>query len=235
MYAPEFKEKSKFIDKIICVSKAVQNNLLNNFGVNTQKTSLIYEFIDQNYLKSKIKDISAINNSKFTFCASGTLNWRKNPDTFIQVALLLKKMNVKNFEMLWVGAYDDSSLMIYNEDIQKAGLADCVKILGKLDNPFEIYNRSKIFLMTSKEDPFPLVCIEAGLLGKPIICFENSGGIPEMLENGGGKVVPYLDNLGIAEAIVSYLKDEALYAKDSEYIKDILPRLYGRDTKAPKF
>lgn len=219
LYCPDFAMKSKLIDKIICVSKAVQDNLLKNFDVNKRKTTLVYEFIDQNYMSAKIKTIELKNTEKVTICASGTLNWRKNPDTFLQVALLLKKMKLTNFELIWVGANDDNNLMIYNEDIKKADLEDYVKILGKMDNPFEIYNSSKLFLMTSKEDPFPLVCIEAGLLGKPIICFENSGGIPEMLEQGGGKVIPYLDNLAMAEAIVHYLKNEDEYAIDSEKIK----------------
>ena len=68
--------------------------------------------------------------------------------------------------------------------------------------------------------PFPLVCIEAGYLGKPIICFDNAGGIPEMLAEGGGKVVDYLDNEAMADAVIEYYSDRDMLAKDGKYIQN---------------
>lgn len=233
MYAPDFIQEVKFVDQIICASKAVQNNLIDYYGVAKHKTSLVYEFINQDYLFKQLKSNTPQDSSKITISASGTLNWRKNPDSFIQIALLLKKRKLTNFQFIWVGAYDDMSLTIYQEDIKKAGLEDCVKIIGKIEHPFSLFNQSKLFLMTSKEDPFPLVCIEAGLLGKPIICFENAGGIPEMLENGGGKVVPYLDNYAMAEAVLFYLSNEKQYNIDSEKIKQQCSQ-YTVEKQGPK-
>jgi glycosyltransferase involved in cell wall biosynthesis len=39
------------------------------------------------------------------------------------------------------------------------------------------------------------------MLGKPILCFENSGGMPEFVENDCGYVVPYLDIKAMAARI----------------------------------
>jgi glycosyltransferase involved in cell wall biosynthesis len=47
--------------------------------------------------------------------------------------------------------------------------------------------------LPSREDPFPLVCLEAAAFEKPILCFENAGGMPEFVEEDAGFVVPYLD------------------------------------------
>lgn len=233
MYAPDFIQEVSFVDQIICVSKAVQNNLIENYQIPKHKTSLVYEFINPKYLFNQLKNNAQQHSSKISICASGTLNWRKNPDSFIQVALLLKKMQLTNFELIWIGAYDDISLKIYQEDIKKAGLEDCVKIIGKIEHPFSFFNQAKLFLMTSKEDPFPLVCIEAGLLGKPVICFENAGGIPEMLSNGGGKVVPYLDNHAMAEAVLQYIKNDEEYSTASEKIK-LQCKSYTIEKQGPK-
>jgi glycosyltransferase involved in cell wall biosynthesis len=70
--------------------------------------------------------------------------------------------------------------------------------------------------MTSREDPFPLVCIEVGKSGIPIICFEKATGIQEVLVTGGGFVVPYLDVVAMAEKIVLYYYDSTLLSKDSK-------------------
>jgi glycosyltransferase involved in cell wall biosynthesis len=63
-------------------------------------------------------------------------------------------------------------------------------------------------LLTSREDPFPLVCIETANLSKPIICFEKASGTTEIVSQGGGFIVPYLDVEAMAEKIILYYEDE---------------------------
>jgi glycosyltransferase involved in cell wall biosynthesis len=43
------------------------------------------------------------------------------------------------------------------------------------------------FLLTSRQDPFPLVMIEAAYLGKPIVSFP-SGGVSEFILDGMGAI-----------------------------------------------
>ena len=50
------------------------------------------------------------------------------------------------------------------------------------------------FALTSREDPFPSVVLEALSAGTPAVAFDRSGGIPDMLrETGFGSVVPHGD------------------------------------------
>jgi glycosyltransferase involved in cell wall biosynthesis len=75
--------------------------------------------------------------------------------------------------------------------------------------------------MPSREDPFPLVCIEMGLLGIPIVCFEKATGTAEVLSNGGGKIIPYLDIESMAETIVFYYSNQEALDFDSQKAKEI--------------
>ena len=60
--------------------------------------------------------------------------------------------------------------------------------------------------MTSREDPFPTVVLEALSVGLPVVAFDRSGGIPDMLrETGQGVVVPYGDVTAMAAAITAQL------------------------------
>ena len=60
-----------------------------------------------------------------------------------------------------------------------------------------------IFALTSREDPYPLVVLEAALLQKPMVCFENAGGAQDLIETDAGIIVPYLSLNAMANAIVS--------------------------------
>jgi glycosyltransferase involved in cell wall biosynthesis len=51
-------------------------------------------------------------------------------------------------------------------------------------------------------------------MGIPIICFEEATGIAEVLVDGGGFIVPYLDIVAMAEKLVLYYKDTSLRNKD---------------------
>ncbi|MEZ5179669.1 MAG: glycosyltransferase [Acidimicrobiales bacterium] len=65
-----------------------------------------------------------------------------------------------------------------------------------------------VLLVPSREDPFPLVVLEAGARGLPAVAAA-TGGLPELLGHGRGWVVPGHDLAALAEAVA-----EALDAPD---------------------
>ena len=68
---------------------------------------------------------------------------------------------------------------------------------------------SDVFLLPSREDPFPLVCLEAADCGVPIICFASAGGMPAFVGSGCGSVAPFEDVQEMADQLCSLLSDEA--------------------------
>lgn len=189
------------VDQFIAVSELVRSSLLKTFFIPEKKVETIYEFISE-----KLKDYDGETKKKtFVVGASGTFHWRKGSDIFVQVARYIhSKYPDVNLEFCWVGKLPETDLGIAQNDIQKLGLENRINFTGLLINPLNKYREFDIFLLPSREDPFPLVCIEVGMMGKPIICFENASGTEEILKNGGGFVVPYLDVEYMAEKIISY-------------------------------
>lgn len=90
-----------------------------------------------------------------------------------------------------------------------------------VENPFEYYRDLDLFILTSREDPFPLVCIENGMLGNPIVCFEGATGIEEVIAEGGGRVVPYLNVEDMAETIIFYNKNRQDLLAEGKTAKEI--------------
>jgi glycosyltransferase involved in cell wall biosynthesis len=79
-------------------------------------------------------------------------------------------------------------------------LSGQLKWLGVRDDVGELMAAADVFLLPSREDPFPNVVIEALAAGTPVVAFADTGGAPEALTDGAGVVVPYLDVDAMAQA-----------------------------------
>ena len=74
----------------------------------------------------------------------------------------------------------------------------------------------------SREDPGPVVSLEAGAMGIPSVCFRDCGGIAELANLGYGVAVDYLDLEAFAEALLKLEQDrqqlEALGKRFQQHI-----------------
>jgi glycosyltransferase involved in cell wall biosynthesis len=213
-YLPNFKEHISQIDLFISVSKMVMQHLNTDWQVNPLKNHLVYAFSDKEVQKEE--DHKKV----FEVGASGMVNPRKGDDLFIQVANYIKTRYPEiEIKFTWVGQLYPKQRISIETDLEKANLKDTVFFVGEQSTPERYYKNFDVFLMTSREDPFPLVCIEVGKMGIPIICFEKATGTAEVLVDGGGSVVPYLDVVAMAEKVVLYYHDSALRNKDGDLNK----------------
>ncbi len=87
-------------------------------------------------------------------------------------------------------------------------------------------SNANLFILTSREDPFPLAAIEAGLLGLPIVCFQKATGIAEVINKEC--TIPYLDVDKMASKIIELLHDktkrEQLGEENKLYFETLTPK-----------
>jgi len=210
-------EKSlKYSDHIIAASNAVKENLILNHSIAADKISVLYEMVTG---RNEIQH--AGNSSDFVVGGCGTLIYRKGFDLFLQVAnIIVNKKEIKNIHFVWIGGDKDSfSYKEFKREIELLNLEQYIAITGETTSPFEYYNRMDLFLMTSREDPFPLVNLEAAQHGLPIICFDKSGGSPEFVTEDVGFVMNYLDVEAMAGRIIELKNNHELHKILSENIK----------------
>lgn len=204
----KFIELSEHADRFIVVSKAVEN-MLRQFGIR-KKTHLVYEFsktdLKVNQAIETVKNELGIPANAFIVGGSGTIQWRKGVDLFLQIAFQTAARN-KDVYFVWVGGksadthVEDDRIQ---HDFKRLGLEKRLIFTGMRENPHRFFAAMDLFALTSREDPFPLVCLEAASLGKPIICFEKAGGIPELVEADAGAVVAYGDINAFCEKIIYF-------------------------------
>jgi glycosyltransferase involved in cell wall biosynthesis len=231
----------KYSKEFISASESVSKFLTDKLGVKSDKITKVYEFIepvvlsDEDYKRKRIdvRKSLKVSDDDILVVSSGTVDLRKGADLFIQVASRALKRK-KNLKFAWVGMYNDIWLQHLTAiDARNSGISESVRFLGEKTNPTDYFTAADIFLLTSREDPFPLVCLENASLGNPIICFEKSGSIPELVGDDGGCVVPYLDVEAMAAAVINLADDPILRRGRGENIRKRVLNNFTVDKQAP--
>ncbi len=207
----DLKLLSPSIDRFIVGSGAVAE-MLGRFGVSSP-VDRVYEFSPRG--SSAEIDVTSVRRElnipadAFVVGACGTVENRKGTDLFIGMARKLLMANPE-FRFLWIARKDAESDPMYKEvieSIRKHGLNDRVMIIRSEFSPANYLAALDIFVLSSREDPFPLVCLEAANLGKPVVCFADAGGMPEFVGDDAGAVVPFEDVDAMARSIESFYQD----------------------------
>jgi glycosyltransferase involved in cell wall biosynthesis len=139
----------------------------------------------------------------------GSVDLRKGADLFLDVALAVLRGGIQDVHFVSVGEGETARPTLgwwlrYDEDT--AGFGDRIHFLGGRGDTAPWFLGSDLFLLTSREDPFPCVVHEAMAAGLPLIGFENGSGAAEAL-GGTGVFVPYLDTAAMARATAELLAD----------------------------
>ena len=114
---------------------------------------------------------------------AGQIQPRKGIDLFVSTATKIEKNQTgKEVVYVWLGSgYDpenDFGVSLWLDDqIKKSGMGNKLFIFNDSCSYPKYIERAKIFLMTSRLDPFPNVGIDAMCNGKPMICFDKACGM----------------------------------------------------------
>jgi glycosyltransferase involved in cell wall biosynthesis len=137
----------------------------------------------------------------------GSVHPRKGPDLFVQAAIAATRMlGGERLAFCWLGGDQDQESPALRRwclhDAAAAGIAGRVQFAGEQSDVTPYFSAADVFLLTSREDPYPRVLLEAMAHGVPAVAFEGSGGCAEALGDGAGILVPYLDVLQMARGVV---------------------------------
>jgi len=145
--------------------------------------------------------------SKFRVAAIGPPVSRKGSDIFVAVAVELARRGWRErVEMTWLGGKEGTSdFDDLLSDVEAAGLAGMVSVLPARKDLEVLYADLDLLLIPSRQESFPLVMLEAGAFGVPIVTFAASGGSAVFASWGAGVTVPYLDSRAMAEAVISLM------------------------------
>jgi glycosyltransferase involved in cell wall biosynthesis len=135
--------------------------------------------------------------------ACGTADERKGVDLWLQmIDLLWPQVADLDPLFLWIGGTAPDGFADWAE---RSPFASRVRFVGRLENPYPWLAALDVFVLPSRTDPFPLVVLEAMLLGKPVVAF-SVGDVAEQLGDTG-VLVPPLAFGSLAAAVAALARD----------------------------
>ena len=197
-------------DKIICVSKSVENVIKRMFPL-CKEYAYIYNPVDIKTIRDLAgkKNIEGKNSQKIiTFVTCGRLVPQKGYTRLLKVILDLKKEGYEhNLKLIIIG--DGPEKKIIESYIYQNNLSDNIELTGYADNPYFIMKKADCFICSSVAEGFSLVILEAMILGLPIIS-TNCSGPNEILGNSEYGLLVDNSEEGLYDGIKKILTDESV-------------------------
>lgn len=186
----------------------VVSQRFNNFSeVPTNKKQILhqgaYRRVSPPTLESKnrAREALEIDPADKVILASGYGDLRKGFDLFLAVAEDVVAMDPAHL-FVWVGGVENIRLL---SRLSKLGQRR-VRVLGHRDDPTEAYLAADAFVLTSRDDPFPSVVMEAIQSELPVYGFD-CGGSTDLIRESGGYVCEVGDVKSLAMAILEETAD----------------------------
>ena len=128
----------------------------------------------------------------------GYADLRKGFDLFLQVCRYLAPHGA---HALWIGDIDPTMHAYLRSEMEAAAH---FHHLPRQEDAADWFAAADVHLLTSREDPFPTVVLEAMAAGVPTVAFEGAGGAPDVLRMyGAGTSVPLSDAQAMAGAALA--------------------------------
>lgn len=207
-----FKNKTKNINikkykDIVVINEKMLIGYKKNFSNSNIRFHKIYNFMDCEVVIDKSKEIIRENLGSYIL-SIGSLTKNKNHSFLIKsFSNYIKKYKNDTINLVIIG--DGIERKNLEKIIKDLNLERRVYLLGKKLNPYPYIKKSEMYIQPSLEEGFPVVIMEAMILGKVVISSKTNGGL-EILENG---------------------KYGLLYENEEELIKNINLILNNRELK----
>jgi glycosyltransferase involved in cell wall biosynthesis len=230
--------------KLIACSKAVAGNITEKYHFPNEKTEVIHSFVENEKVISRshssdnetIKQKYNLPKNTFLIGGCGNAEWRKGIDIFALVASRILDLSPKSkFHFVWIGIKKEGEY--YEQicyDIEKLGIKKHITFIEQTPDAIELINVLDIFTLPSREDPFPLVMLEAALMKRTIVGFEKTGGCSEFIEADAGVLVPYLNTNEMAVKIIDLYRNQVLSQQLGHNAKEKVLKMYSFENSVIK-
>ncbi len=215
MLYPYLYPKTK---KVIACSKAMEDRLIDLYGF--KNTGTIYNSVDIDLVQQKSKE--PIEVTRPYILTVGRLVHVKGFDLLIEAYAQSKAK--ENLDLIILG---EGELRVELQAlIDGKGLTNKIILKGNVDNPFAYYANAELYTLSSRNEGFPNILIEALACSCPCIAFDCKTGPNEIINDGENGLLIEAENVPALTAAIDRLdQDEELQANFAKNAKESVQHL----------
>ena len=182
-----FKTTYKNFEKVVCISKAIKQDLIANCGYKFNNLKIIYnphntESIQQLSLE-KISDSHEIDIfTKKTVLFLGRLSLQKSPWHLLNAFKLLLDKD-EDINLVFIGDGEQRIIDVLERNIAHFNIESKVFFLGRKKNPYKYIKAANVLALSSYYEGTPNVIVESICVGTPIVSTNCTGGIIELMSD----------------------------------------------------
>ncbi len=230
------KAISDWADKIVFAADAVKNGFESFVDLNSEKVRVIPQGLykknslqtreETQKAKSALREKYNLPSDAKIVLGVGYADHRKGIDIFVESGIDVIRNNA-NVYFLWLGKFDKGLERNITKNIASSGLDDNFIFPGLIYDTDIYYAGADIFALTSREDPFPSVVMEALDAFTPVVAFSKSGGSAELLTRGGGVLIDEMTPDAFASGLSQLLDNAELIDQLAREGKSIIDKEFS--------
>jgi L-malate glycosyltransferase len=209
-------------DRVVAISRAVADVLVAD-GIDPARVTIVHSGISIEALKLVtplgVRSRLGLPDTATIAVNVAALVGHKDHATLLQAA---QRLAGRLSGLHWVVAGGGPLRQELERLRAELSLVDRVHFIGHLEEPARLIADADLFVMSSREEGLGTSVLEAMGLGIPVAS-TTAGGLPEMLSEGAGLLVPPGDAGGLAEAVERLVMDRdtraTVVARASEVVQ----------------
>ena len=210
-YRRRARRYCRFADAVVGVDQTIVDYFRTQMGVPDRRLSYIPNAAHprqaNGVVRSEVRSRLHADSQEFVFLFVGRLQPEKDIPTLLAAFRLVTKQSIRPVR-LWI-AGDGPLRESLQAEADRLGLTALVNFLGARRDVPQLLQGADVCVMTSITEGQPMALLEAMAAGVPCIATE-VGGIPGLLKNGAGLVVPSRDPGAVAQQMMHLVRDLSL-------------------------
>jgi len=222
---------------VVVVSKWLEKEISNR-DLTGRKTSVVYNGVDwqrfDSFYSLRMERKKRKRDNKILIGFAGRLSREKGVDYLVRSLSVIVKKHLIPMEIQGIVAGDGEERKSLERLIATSNLSGKVKLIGFQEAIEKFLINLDIFVLPSIIEGFPMILLEVGAMGIPVVATE-VGGIPELIRNGKeGLLVPPRAVEDMANAIARLANSPALQREMAEHLRSRISKNFTLENMAER-
>jgi glycosyltransferase involved in cell wall biosynthesis len=210
-------------DKVVSVAHKVEEDLLSQVYIPSEKSTTIYNpVIDDDFQQKADAPVQLewLNDNKhYVILGAGRLSKQKDFTTLISAFAHAKASN-PSLKLIILGEGDERYPL--QQQIEQLNITNDVLLHGFVNNPLSYMSKADVFVLPSLLEGAPNVLVEALACGCQVISTDSPGGSSELLHNGKfGALVAMKDTATLSKAILDIYSKKISFSGGEVFAKKL--------------